>query len=477
MLPPQSSLRTHSIEDGAAARLFSASLAPWHCCMALLVVVTSVPPLVLAGVVDAELGDHHEVAHFRQPMAVSIYLVLPYNALGAWVSAMILLQLGLCYFLAHRSWRTALAVMAVQCANCIGAVGLKSSGISRSVQLLLERPVSFWNPLLLEKLLSEGGRNNITASDRKSGFVIVEDSPVRAGRLTEGTITISDGHILRGKAKPEVDKHGSATVTLLRKVTLDLDHRVKRRRDVLAPLVLDWAFASSNGSKSRPRVIVVQTAGAGSYHELLKESRVANEKYAAIRGYDYLSVLGVVSGSLEYQSTYNKPFILEMVLKMARYDVMLYMDADAAIERPSWQAHEILQQKFLLAAHSGGDGAWNINIGIVVYNLTHPLMPMLSELWMRHAGQDAVRALSWAGSIDDQDALHSIVRQFLSPAQQVELIEKRGTMPVKHILRPNPTDWTGATASARTVAMKNHVKGIRWPTLVKFGLDNTDHEV
>ena len=97
---------------------------------------------------------------------------------------------------------------------------------------------------------------------------------------------------------------------------------------------------------------------------------------------------------MEYQSTYNKPFILEMVLKMARYDVMLYMDADAAIERPTWQAHEILQQKFLLAAHSGGDGAWNINIGIVVYNLTHPHMPMLSELWMRHAGQDAVRALS-----------------------------------------------------------------------------------
>jgi hypothetical protein len=99
---------------------------------------------------------------------------------------------------------------------------------------------------------------------------------------------------------------------------------------------MEWVKHVKMTNHHGPRVIVAQTCGMGKYEELLKETRLVNEKYARAHGYDYLAVIGLYSGTTEWHSTFNKAFVLESVLRAeTHYDLLFYLDADAMVINPA----------------------------------------------------------------------------------------------------------------------------------------------
>ena len=129
------------------------------------------------------------------------------------------------------------------------------------------------------------------------------------------------------------------------------------------------------------RVLVMQTCGPGKYEELLKATRLANERWAGQQGYDYLSVVGNYAarhfqhGGREALSRFNKAWMVAEIMNMSSYDYVFYMDADAMVTDPLWDVRTLPSslQGMMFQAHAGGGGPpWNINDGVMLWDLRHP---------------------------------------------------------------------------------------------------------
>jgi len=108
------------------------------------------------------------------------------------------------------------------------------------------------------------------------------------------------------------------------------------RNSINLAFLQEWVLPAGSRNATAVRVLVMQTCGPGKYEELLRATRLANERWAGQQGYDYLSVVGVYAGGLEKLSTFNKAFMVAEVLNMSRYDYVFYMDADAMVTDPLW---------------------------------------------------------------------------------------------------------------------------------------------
>ena len=79
---------------------------------------------------------------------------------------------------------------------------------------------------------------------------------------------------------------------------------------------------------------MVQTTGYSKYRALLDVTRPTNEAYALRNGYNYLCDTGIFFGTKESHSTFNKAFLLELVLARNEYNVLLSLDTDAIVVDP-----------------------------------------------------------------------------------------------------------------------------------------------
>ena len=61
----------------------------------------------------------------------------------------------------------------------------------------------------------------------------------------------------------------------------------------------EWVRVARSDEAS-VRVLVMQTSGHGKYEALLNTTRIANERWAAKHGYDYLSVKGLYEGAAKW---------------------------------------------------------------------------------------------------------------------------------------------------------------------------------
>jgi len=87
----------------------------------------------------------------------------------------------------------------------------------------------------------------------------------------------------------------------------------------------------------------MQTSGHGKYEALLRTTRIANERWAARHGYDYLSVTGVYEGGRdqEWLSTFNKGFMVAEAMHTSKYDLVFYMDSDAMVTNAAWDVRAL----------------------------------------------------------------------------------------------------------------------------------------
>jgi len=228
------------------------------------------------------------------------------------------------------------------------------------------------------------------------------------------------------------------------------------------------------------RVLVMQTCGHGKYEPLLRTTRIANERWAAKHGYDYLSVTGVYEGGREWLSTFNKGFMIAEAMNTSKYDLVFYMDSDAMVTNDAWDVRALPEVRgVMLAAHPGSNfGPWDINAGIMLWDLRNPLAAAIIGEWTKRCS----RALKDGGEgdpgTDDQALLHHTLRDHLlgvgfngtdgtragrgaaAALGVVAVLPSRGS--VQHYLRPVATDWTGDSVTGRLKDARKDLANIKF---------------
>jgi hypothetical protein len=152
----------------------------------------------------------------------------------------------------------------------------------------------------------------------------------------------------------------------------------------------------------------------------------------------------------EERSRFNKIALLQMAMAR-RYDMVLLLDADAMIYDFSKDMRTYLpsSDEYMLAAHqvNANDDrhTWDINNGVTIWNLHHPLTPVVVEDWYERTRvalnrNPTTRAYMLTG---DQAMLHGALRKGdrrKAVYAYTEEFRYRNATVIKHFIREN-LDW------------------------------------
>jgi len=233
----------------------------------------------------------------------------------------------------------------------------------------------------------------------------------------------------------------------------------------------DWYCYSStyNSSLSIPKVLIAQYGGQPTldehYHELLQSTSPVNRAFAKQWGMDYVILTGVALDdnhmipSNHFQtrhSSYNKVELLRRGLELSdRYDWLWIMDADVLIYNFTTPFSSILppnaSDSVFLMAHrvkfADSVHTWNINNGVTIWNLHHPMTPKIMSDWRRHSlnritANAQLHILGYVENLEscDQRILHSILKG-LSNRRGIYADPYLQETVVKHVVRGDTHQW------------------------------------
>ncbi|KAJ1477080.1 hypothetical protein T484DRAFT_1964133 [Baffinella frigidus] len=242
------------------------------------------------------------------------------------------------------------------------------------------------------------------------------------------------------------------------------------------------------------RVLVMQTCGEGKYEQLLRVTRLANERWAGQQGYDYLSVVGNYAalhfqhGGREWLSTFNKAWMVAEIVNMSRpsYDYVFYMDGDAMVTDPLWDVRTLPSSLagVMFAAHSGGsDEPWNINAGVMLWDLRHEVVtdwvarcaavieaamegnpPWDDQALLQYALRDKLHALGLPKNNKTQPGINGL--QAGRKAGIVAVLPNHwpshAGQIVHHIMRPPGDAWSGNSVATRIAQASRDFEAIQW---------------
>jgi hypothetical protein len=219
-------------------------------------------------------------------------------------------------------------------------------------------------------------------------------------------------------------------------------------------------------SPASKRLLIAQYSGFGNYAPLLKSTATINKGYAWKWSHNMLVVQGTAlvlqtdgpCENFEEKSMYNKiPILLYALKKRKDYDQVLILDADTLIYDFSLDVTTLLRDGDLLAAHRvrelEDERTWNINNGITLWDLQHPLVIKIAKYWF-HKTVDGLNKAKEKGLKGpngqirlqgDQSYLHSVLRrkdEFVPYIRSlpIEFKYEKGTV-IKHFVRENSNGW------------------------------------
>ena len=238
--------------------------------------------------------------------------------------------------------------------------------------------------------------------------------------------------------------------------------------------------------KARRRLLMVQSAGFGTYAQLLDLTAPINKAYARRWSHTFL----ILQGSLvymaeerrrnctppEHRSTHNKMQLLKLGIALKdQYDYLLILDADAMMYDFDRDISDLMPPTHLLAANRvvakkgvKKRATWKINAGVTLWNLHHPYTANVAEGWL----QAAVGYMNGRNNNQgDQLFLYHVLKNNASMEEQVYALNRefnynKATM-IKHIKRPALTYEIGATAlDARSQVIQTFTQEIcdKFPT-------------
>jgi len=200
------------------------------------------------------------------------------------------------------------------------------------------------------------------------------------------------------------------------------------RNEFCAVLRLDAAARDrARGAPDEDGVLVLQTADADRYAPMLAITATNVREYCRRQGFDYESFLGIKRGFHPWQATFNRIPMLEELVARGFAGWAVYLDADAYIQDLDFDLTAYLaakQDRAAIFATSGVTGEpWDVNAGVALINLGHPLGRELVAQWAvgfaAHDDETLREASEWMGPGNDQDLLHQILRRDAAIAEAV----------------------------------------------------------
>jgi hypothetical protein len=141
--------------------------------------------------------------------------------------------------------------------------------------------------------------------------------------------------------------------------------------------------------------------------------------------------MGIIRGHHRWHATFNRISILQRLIDSEFYGWVCYLDADAFIADLDFDLRHYLSDKediALIAADAGtGPHWWNVNAGVFLLNLAHPLGRAITREWydtFSGITEDALRELEdWSKGPQDQFLLHQVLRS-MPYAEKHTIVER-----------------------------------------------------
>ena len=236
----------------------------------------------------------------------------------------------------------------------------------------------------------------------------------------------------------------------------------------------EWHEQRSGKPKTQKRLLIAQFVSHGEYAKLMETTSPINKLYAQKWNVDYVSVKGTTltvdqDGDCEpppQRAMFDKLALLRMALhKKDKYDQLLILDAEAMIYDLNFDVTTLLQDDDLLVAQRGEENdlrthTWNINNGIVLWDLNHAIAPQVAEEWYK-TSRSAVES---GDSHGDQHYLQAVLRegnrqQFVRSLEQ-EFGYRRGTVIKDFIRQQANNEWDKTRVDAREAEITSVIKEI-----------------
>lgn len=173
-------------------------------------------------------------------------------------------------------------------------------------------------------------------------------------------------------------------------------------------------------------ICMMQTAAGTDYERMLDITSVPNRAYCLMNDIDYRSFVGIKRGYYNWQATYNRTPMLDELAREGFTGWVLFVDADAYVRDLDFDLRAYISSlesdTILVAAPGSNRAAWDINAGVFLLNLGHPLGRELVNEWRQREGihtpdrhmREVVEPWGRLSDgnllINDQTMLHDVLR-------------------------------------------------------------------
>lgn len=176
------------------------------------------------------------------------------------------------------------------------------------------------------------------------------------------------------------------------------------------------------------KIMFLQSADAVHYRPFLDVTSATIKEYCARHGTEYEAFIGLKRGIHPWQAALNRIPILKGHVDQGFSGWIIYMDADSYIADLDFDLRTYLSGKAdyaMIAAPSGVTPPrwWDVNNGVVAFNLTHPLACDLIGRWHDRLAMNSDEALAgegrWSDVVDDQHIFHESLMEIEDLAEHL----------------------------------------------------------
>jgi hypothetical protein len=134
------------------------------------------------------------------------------------------------------------------------------------------------------------------------------------------------------------------------------------------------------------RIKFLQAADPTKYARLLEASAPSTRAFCAIHDYEYEAFVGIKRGSRPWHATFNRIDLLNEALDQDFDGWIVYLDADSFVVDLNFDFTAYLEQHadaplIARAVIPGKAPTWNINAGVLIFNMKHPQTRSLIRTW------------------------------------------------------------------------------------------------
>ena len=199
-------------------------------------------------------------------------------------------------------------------------------------------------------------------------------------------------------------------------------------------------------------IVLLQTAYGDAYIDLLTVSARSMRAYCKRHDLRYEAYIGIKRGYFPWHAAFNRIYLLDELIEQGRYDWAVYIDVDAYIADPTFDLKRYLKGKARYAAVLTPSGCtklrWDVNDGVVMLNLRHPVSRQLTSTW--RAAHEAIpdatlrTQTSWSNP-DDQEMLQAFLRDDPISASQIHFAPRKlfnsvGARVIRQLVRAHLPD-------------------------------------